>query len=207
MDAVSVANHRVAFRPVRGGTLIFQPDNQQSGTLGLVVTSDGVDQWLLTARHVLTRTNGALVPTDTILQPDAGPGPVATLANARQDALRDCAAAQLGVPGSREVLGLGPLTAAVPPAVGMRVVKSSWRTGVSEGRIQQVNGDEVIIERLPGFSFAYLLAAPGDSGAVWVEATTRAPVAIHTREAAVGPHVALATNFTAVLTSLGLSQI
>ena len=68
---MSVANHRCAFRPLRAGTLIFQPDNNEAGTLGMVVTSDGVDRWGLTCHHVVARRDLTIVPTDRIFQPDA----------------------------------------------------------------------------------------------------------------------------------------
>ena len=81
-----------------------------------------------------------------------------------------------------------------------------WLRVFDEGRIQAVVGSDVIIERLPGYPTEYLLAGPGDSGAVWVDASTLAPVALHKRETAVGPHQALATDFGTVLTALHLQQ-
>ena len=204
---MSVANHRCAFRPLRGGTLIFQPDNNEAGTLGTFLTSDGVDRWLLTCFHVLTRSDGTLVPTDRIVQPNLAAGVIATLAGTMGDPVLDCAAVPLTLPTSDEVLGIGRLMPATMPVVGMRVMKSGWKTGVSEGRIQVVNGTDVLIERLPGYPPEYLLAAAGDSGAVWVDATTLAPVALHRRETAVGAHLAVATNFAVVLNALNLEQV
>lgn len=203
---MSVANHRVAFRPWRGGTLIFQPDNNRAGTLGMVLTSDGTDRWLLTALHVLARPNGTIVATDRLFQPNAAAGVIATLASAVGDAALDCAAVPLTLPVSDEVLGLGSLTAAAAPVVGQRVMKSGWKTGVTEGRVESVVGTDVVIQRLADYPSDYLLAAEGDSGAVWVDATTRAPVALHTRETAVGPHRALGADFRAVMPALGLRQ-
>ena len=203
---MSVANHRCAFRPLRGGTLIFQLDTNQAGTAGMMLTSDGVDRWLLTCFHVLARATGAMVPTDRLVQPDLEHGIVATLSGAVGDPRLDCAAVPLMTPASAEVLGIGILVPTAPPVVGARVLKSGWKTGVSEGRIQAVVGSDVIIERLPGYPMEYLLAGPGDSGAVWVDAGTLAPVALHTRETAVGPHQALATDFGAVLSALHLRQ-
>lgn len=204
---MSVANHRCPFRPLRAGTLIFQPDNNEAGTLGAILSTDGVDRWLLTCQHVLARRDATLVPSDRILQPDAANGVIATLATVRSDQALDCAAVRLGIFAADEVLGIGTLTTRTAPAVGMRVIKSGWKTGVSEGRIRGVAGNQVIIERLPGYPHEYLLAAAGDSGAVWVEASTLAPVALHTREPAVGVHLALAVDFGAVLTALNLQQI
>jgi hypothetical protein len=98
------------------------------------------------------------------------------------------------------------LAPAAAPIVGARVIKSGWKTGVSEGRIQAVAGTDVVIERLPGFPLDYLLAGSGDSGAVWVAAATHAPVALHKRETAVGAHLAIGTDFQAVLAALHLGQ-
>jgi hypothetical protein len=204
---MSVANHRCAFRPVRSGTLIFQPHNNEAGTLGAVLTSDGQDRWLLTCRHVVARPDNRIVITDSILQPDIANGAIATLAGALADQALDCAAARLQVSSSDEVLGLGKPTAFKAPTVGMRVVKSGWKTGVTEGQIRQLSGNEVVIERLAGYPSDYLLGTRGDSGSVWLETMTLAPVALHTREAAVGPHLAFASAFPAVLSALNLRQI
>lgn len=203
---MSVANHRCAFRPLRAGTQIFQPDNSQAGTLGLFLTSDGVDRWLLTCFHVLARTTGVMVATDRIMQPDATKGVIATLAGAISDPILDCAAVPVAVPVSDEVLGIGRLAPASAPIVGARVIKSGWKTGISEGRIRAVAGTDVIIERLPSYPADYLLASIGDSGALWVDVNTLAPVALHRRETAVGPHQAIGTDFTAVLNALHLQQ-
>jgi hypothetical protein len=204
---MSIANHRCAFRPLRGGTLIFQPDSMEAGTLGIVLTSDGVDRWLLTCHHVLARKDHTFVATDSVLQPDAGAGAIASMAAAVGDALLDCVAVPVLLPSSDEVMGIGRPAPVKPPAVGMRVVKSGWKTGISEGRIRQVNGTEVVIELLPGFPADYLLAGAGDSGAVWFESGTLAPIALHKRESAVGPHLAFATEFGAVLGAVGLHQL
>lgn len=173
----------------------------------MVLTSDGVDRWLLTARHVLTRADDTLAVTDRVLQPNAVNGAVATLAAAVADATLDCAAAKLLVASADEILGIGTPSPCIAPAAGMRVIKSGWKTGVSEGRIQQVVGTDVVIERLPGYPLDYVLASRGDSGSIWVEAATRAPVALHRRESAVGPHLAFGVSLVAVLQALQLQQV
>ena len=203
---MSVANHRAPFRPLRGGTQIFQPDHNEAGTIGTFLTSNGVDRWLLTAFHVVARSNGTIVAADRIVQPTVTQGVIATLGTVVFDVGLDCAAISLAVPVVDEVLGIGTLAPAVAPAAGMRVIKSGWKTGVSEGRIQAVAGNDVVIERLPGYPVEYLLAARGDSGAVWLDAATFAPVALHSQESAVGVHRAIAKDFTAVLGALQLQQ-
>lgn len=204
---MSVANHRCAFRPVVGGTLIVQSHTLQAGTLGMILTSDGADRWLLTSRHVLARSDGSLVSADMVLQPGKEHGSIGTLADVVSNRTLDCAAVKLTVGSSPRVLGLGMVAAAKVPTTGMTVMKSGWKTGVSEGIVEQVVGHEVIIRRGPDSPDDYLLAAIGDSGAVWVEAGTLAPVALHTTESAVGPHRAFATSVNTVLAALSLEQV
>jgi hypothetical protein len=64
-----------------------------------------------------------------------------------------------------------------------------------------------VIERLPGYPPEYLLASRGDSGAVWLDSATFAPVALHSQESAVGVHRAIAKDFNAVLAALNLQQV
>ena len=148
---MSVANHRAPFRPLRGGTQMFQQDSNQAGTIGTFLTSDGVDRWLVTCFHVLARQNGSIVGTDRLVQPTLANGVVATLANVNGDPVLDCAAVLLALPVADEGLGIGALAPLRAPVVGTRVIKSGWKTGVSEGRIQAVAGTDVIIGRLPGY--------------------------------------------------------
>jgi hypothetical protein len=173
----------------------------------MVVTSNGLDRWFLTCRHVIARQNGTIVASDTILQPDAAAGIIGDLSQVVADVTLDCAAFKLTVGASDDVLGVGKLALHAAPIVGMRVLKSGWKTGISEGRIQQVNGNEVVIERLPGYPPDYSLATLGDSGAIWVEAGTLAAVALHCRETAVGPQLAMASDIRSVLRTLTLRQI
>jgi hypothetical protein len=173
----------------------------------MVLTSDGVDRWALTCRHVLARRDGTIAAADRLFQPDAAHGAIATLAGLLGDVGLDCAAVRLDVAASAEILGIGTPAACRAPMVGMRVVKSGWKTGVSEGRIQQVNGNDVVVEPLAGYPVEYLLAAQGDSGAVWMEARSLAPVALHARASAVGPPLAFGTSILAILGVLGVRQL
>lgn len=68
------------------------------------------------------------------------------------------------------------------------------------------------LEQRAGLSFMPELdpsdeATLGDSGAIWVEAATLAPVALHRRETAVGVHLAIGSSFGAVLGALVLQQL
>jgi hypothetical protein len=204
-----VLNHRVAFRPLRGGVQVMQSQTLEAGTLGLVVTKNGTDRWALTCRHVLARPAGTVVNGDAVLQPDASVPPVGLTDVAASDPGLDCAAVQLlaGTDGVADILGIGRPTARTQAVVGMRVIKSGWKTGITEGRVQSVIGNQVRIERLPSYPAEYRLAESGDSGAVWVEAATLAPVALHRAEASVGVHLAFASDLAAVFAVLGVRQL
>lgn len=72
------------------------------------------------------------------------------------------------------ILGIGTPTAPIPPATGMRVIKSGRSTEITEGIISSVTGGKVEITLRPGYPDAYALSEPGDSGAVWLDRSTLA---------------------------------
>lgn len=209
---MSVRNHNLLFRPLQGGIAIYNPNAGGVGTLGLVATSDGQDRWVVSCYHVLGRPNGELFNDDELIyQPtDTAAGSVVakTVAN-KSDASLDCAAARVepGVQSNPTILGLPPLAAPTVPAVGMRVIKSGRETGVTEGVIWSILGDQVVIRVGPGFPPGYNLCDIGDSGAIWVDRTTGAPVALHTAGNTNGIEQAFGVRFTTVLNSLGLHVI
>src|SRR6185295_9986392 len=102
------------------------------------------------------------------------------------------------------VLELPPLAAPTAPVVGMHVVKSGSETGVTQGVISAVIGDKVTIDQAPGFPRDYDLSQMGDSGALWVERTKFAPVALHTAGNNAGREQAFGVALPAVLATLGL---
>jgi hypothetical protein len=204
---MSVANHRCAFRALVGGVQIVQGQTFEAGTLGLVLTSDGTDRWALTCWHVLARPGVGVVDGDPVFQPDQHTTAIGLADAERTDRLLDCAAVRTSLPAMDSVLGLGCVTAHRAPVAGMRVVKSGWMTGITEGRVRSVAGDVVTIERATDFPDDYQLSEAGDSGAIWLEAATLAPVALHLSASAVGEHLALAREFGSVLAALGLHQI
>lgn len=179
------------------------------GTLGVIATSDGIDRWMLSCYHVLGRPGGApFADNEVILQPPrGGPGTdVARTDTTRADTVLDCAAALVtaGIPTLAGVLELPPLAASTSPVVGMQVIKSGSETGVTEGVITAVRGDKVTIDQPRGFPRDYDLSQMGDSGALWVERTTFAPVALHTAGNSGGREQAFGVALPAVLASLGL---
>jgi hypothetical protein len=118
----------------------------------------------------------------------------------------DCAAARLidGQQFALEILNIGLLAAVKEPAEGMRVIKTGASTGVTEGKITRVDGDEVTIKPLADFPLEYQLSDTGDSGSVWVESATRSPVALHYSAQSGGGSVAFAIPLPTVLRELAL---
>lgn len=206
-----VPNHCRMFRPLRGGVLIVNANVRVLGTVGLVATSDGHDRWLVTARHVLARTGGPpLQDGEPVFQPGEGAGPfVAVTRTGRADPDLDAAAALVidGVEAVGEILGLGALAPVKDPAAGMRVVKSGIATGITEGVVDEVAGDRVRIRLPPGFPSKYELSDVSDSGAVWLEQATMAPVALHRAGEDTGVETATGVPLRRVLEALRLQAL
>ncbi|QRN98344.1 hypothetical protein JRI60_04580 [Archangium violaceum] len=184
----TIHNHRGAFRPLRGGTAVVNPQVKHPGTLGFVAVdeSDPSQQFIVSSYHVLVRLMGEPgVQDEPIFQPShQGPSSeVAFVELSRADARLDCAAARVAVniQTSPRILGLGRPGPPLVAQVGMRVVKSGLATGVTEGVVTEVNGDRVRLECPQGFPEDYELSDAADSGALWLELETRAPVALHAR--------------------------
>lgn len=171
------------FRPLIGGIAIQNPNVEDVGTLGFIATSDGFDRWIVSCFHVLCRTSGDF-PTginEFIFQPFRRDGelPIAEVTAASANRRFDVAAARvLDVECTGQVLGIGNLRQPAAPAIGMRVIKSGAETGITEGRVMRVTAEEIEVT-CADFSPDYSLSGGGDSGAVWLDAATLAPVAIH----------------------------
>lgn len=199
-------NADLPYRPLLGGVGLFNARIAEPGTLGYFAR-DPTGTWLISAYHVLCNSNFAPITAgETICQPaaDVPANRVATTSLSKANSLLDCAAAQLSpaITCINAQLGLGAVTAPKAPAVGMRVAKSGFGTGVTEGIITQINGDTIRIEADPGFDNDYVLSAVGDSGSLWIEQSTHAPIALHRGHAS--PRRADALNIQTALTALGL---
>lgn len=209
-------NHIRLFRPLRGGIAIHNPNSSPNGgpygTLGFVATSDGSDRWLVSCYHVLCRLQGAMPPgnVEQVYQPffPMTPTPVGIVTPDRADEALDCAAAL--IPGGQavgEILGIGRLGPPADPVAGMRVIKSGAETGVTEAVVLSVAGNEVEIVQ-PDFPIDYDLSSGGDSGALWVDAATMSPVAMHYRGNEQGTRErAFARPIKAVLDALKLKML
>jgi hypothetical protein len=198
---MSMGNLKRIYGNLRGGLQIMNRAAEEPGTLGMIVSADG-GACLISARHVLAPNRPGI--GDAVVQ---RPGaPEIAIVERVSDRL-DCAAARLAsdVRFAPEILNIGPLAPIKDPAEGMRVVKVGASTDVTEGRITQVNGDEVTIEPLADFPLEYQLSDTGDSGSVWVEIATRAPVALHYSAQSGGASVAFAIPLAVVMAELGLS--
>lgn len=172
----------------------------EPGTLGMIL-SVGAVAYIISAKHVLAKGRPGI--GDGICQSVAANN-IAIVE--RVGGKLDCAAARIAdaLPYALEILHVG--TTAVPrdPEERMRVIKVGASTGVTEGRITRIKGDEVTIEPLSDFPLEYELSDTGDSGSVWVERETRAPVALHYSAQSGGRSVAYAIPLPAVIRELEL---
>ena len=184
---MSLYNHQLTFRPLLGGVEIYVPRVNEVGTLGFLARdgADGDQRWLVSCYHVLVGGPGsAPVLAEGVLQPAAAPLPAAFVDALRCDPVLDCAAAKIagGVGVTCEILGVGPIGVPADALVGMRVIKSGAATGITEGVILEIQGDDVIIGIPEGFDPNYDLSRAGDSGALWLSREDFSPVALHISE-------------------------
>ena len=207
-------------RPIRAGTSILNPASGTRGTIGLLLTSDGFDRWLLSCYHVVCRPYrlGQVVPFgfgEAVFQPDAAAAiaPVAILAPGLIRPLpeRMLDAAAVRIDGERtvdEILGLDGIirvNGVIPPQLGMPVIKSGAMTGVTHGIVSSVlqfpAGLRVEVDFDPNEADQSFVA-PGDSGAVWIDRITGAAVAMHNGETSSG--ASTGTALVTLLPQLGL---
>jgi hypothetical protein len=207
---MAIPNHNLPFLPVRGGIGILNPNVGKPGTLGCLLTTDGTDRWLLSCHHVLQgKRSPASADGERVFQPNSGEQQIAVTSATRSDESLDCAVAQLlpNISAVGEILGLPPLLGISEPALGMRVLKSGSHTGLTEGVIESVAGNNVEIAVPSDFDLDYELSGEGDSGAVWVCRGDMTIVALHKGGSAYGTHLAYGTKMSAVLAFLGLRLV
>jgi hypothetical protein len=203
-------NADLQYRPLLCGVSLINARIGEPGTLGYIGRDPTGDIWLISAYHVLCNSDlSAYTADEAIYQPAANFAPyhVASTRSSRANPALDCAAALLdpGISRVNTQLGLGPVGAPKTPSVGMRVAKSGAVTGITEGLITQINGDTVRIEVDPAFDDDYVLSAAGDSGSLWLEQSTRAPVALHRGHSS--PQRADALDIQTALAALGLQPL
>lgn len=182
---MSLYNHRLLYRPLRGGVEIYNEQVVEVGTLGFIaqLPQGGLERWIVSCHHILVGpSNRTAVDGEEILQPSDG-NAVAAVDATRVDANLDCAAAKVlnGITTTGEILGIDTLGDPTDPVVGMRLLKSGATTGITEGVVEAVVGDDVTIVIPSGFDPNYDLSQPGDSGSLWLARDSLQPVAMHVR--------------------------
>lgn len=202
-------NQELTYDIVSGGLVVLNERNDRPGTIGFIGTTDGSDRWIVSCYHVLCRTNAdPFTDGESILQGRARElgRAVGRVRATHADATVDCAAAVIDddVDVSVRILGLPPLAAPGIPAKGMRVLKSGATTGVTEGVIFRVADNTVEIRAPEGAPKGYEVSGFGDSGALWVDADTLAPVALHFGMRPTTVPAALARPIRSVLATLKL---
>jgi hypothetical protein len=209
---MSLHNHSLKFRPLRAGVEIFNPRLNEVGTLGCIGhdVGGGAERWLISCYHVLVGgANVVAINGEPIFQPSADPEIVASIDSTKCDPILDCAAAKLsaGIGSNAEVLGIGTPGIPMRPRIADRVIKSGATTGVTEGIIEQIIGDDILIAIMGSFDPDYDLSRPGDSGSLWLRSDGLAPVALHMREAGDPQKRVKATCILPILASLQLKLI
>jgi hypothetical protein len=182
--------------PMRGGLSISDEFHYSYGTLGgKVIDRTTGAEMILSNWHVLVADWGAR-PGQRIYQPGRLDGgtfsdAVATLTRHAMSANLDAAVATLN--GSRPLLAdqidLNPVAGAAIAQLGMRVAKSGRRTGVTHGRVTDVDAtlrmDYGSISKLirnvvsiEPIAF-HPVSGPGDSGSLWIDEATNLAVGLH----------------------------
>ena len=205
-----MSNPDLNFRPILSGTSILNARVNEPGTLGCIVTDNTGALWIISAYHVIC--NSTLLPytaDEPIYQP-AAIAPeykIATTSATRANPDLDCAAAKLlpGITGLNYQLAIGPTPPPTQPIAGMRVIKSGAVSGVTEGIILSVNDPDVLIQTDPTYPTDYTLTQPGDSGSLWLDQQTHAPIALHSGSPS-ARHAA-AKSFLTILAALKLKPL
>jgi endonuclease G, mitochondrial len=208
--------------PMRGGISVSTATGRGGyGTLGgLVIDRRTGAEMILSNWHVLVG-DWFVRPGQPILQPGRGDGgtavdTVATLTREAMSVNLDAAVATLN--GSRSLLNeqvdLEMAPGARKPALGMEVVKSGRRTGITYGLVTTLDGVTRIrlggVERIVRGFFTIeprqpleQVSAAGDSGSFWLDRSSRQPVGLHFAGSSV-PHRGLALDMPLVLDALAV---
>lgn len=217
------ANPRArATTPMQGGISISNAYRNIYGTLGgSVIDRETGARMILSNWHVLAGDWRAR-PGWPIYQPGRGDGgsradTIATFSRHAMSASLDAAIAELT--GSRQLInnqfGLKPVRGVGWAQLGMEVVKSGRRTGVTYGRVTAFEGtlrmnysgvnrlirNVVTIEPRPGLE--PVVSAGGDSGSLWLEEETMHALGLHFAGSD-HPERALAIDMQPVLDALNV---
>lgn len=207
--------------PMRGGLSISDEFHNAYGTLGGKVLDRATGaEMILSNWHVLVAEWSAR-PGQRIYQPgrlDGGTRAdvVATLTRDAMGANLDAAVATLS--GARalaaDLVDLPPVAGVALPRLGMQVTKSGRRTGVTRGRVTDVDAtmrmqygavtkiirNVMSIEPIASFD---QVSGPGDSGALWIDSATNQAVGLHFAGSD-SPERGLAMDLQSVLDALNV---
>jgi len=183
--------------PMVGGISISRADRASTGTLGaLVHEHQNGEPLLLSNFHVLAGQWG-MRPGTLIVQPGlADGGNQHDVVGAYQrDAMEqhlDAAVADLsaGRPLDAVQQGIGPYHGHEPPRLGQRVVKCGRTSGTTYGIVSGFAGQAYFtygsvrwriqdIVTIDPVDAGTIVSEPGDSGACWLDADSKAAVALH----------------------------
>jgi hypothetical protein len=207
--------------PIKGGISISNERDYTFGTLGgFVVDRTSGEPMILSNWHVLVGDWGAR-QGQRIYQPgrlDGGNSnnTVATLTRDAMSVNLDAAVATLTGDRSfmNEQFDLGTVKGVGQARLGMELVKSGRRTGITYGRVTGIEGQQAV-------SYGYLtriirhivtidqrqineeVSAPGDSGAWWLDSQTMQAVGLHFAGSN-APEQALALDMPTVLNALNV---
>lgn len=212
------------FDPLRGGISVSSAGQSGYGTLGGLVRDRLTgEQMILSNWHVLSNSWFPM-RRHSIYQPGrpdngADAEPVATFSRDAMASNLDAAVATLN--GRRQaindILDLGPVPGVAPAELGMAVVKSGRRTGVTRGVVTAVEGTA----RISYGSLARVIrhvvtieprhpldeiSAPGDSGSWWLDSASRNAIGLHFAGSNL-PERGLAVDMVKVLDALGVDLL
>lgn len=213
-----------AARPVQCGVGISCERLYGAGTLGgLVIDHQTRRLMCLSNWHILVaRWNNR--PPQRIYQPGRLDGGSSghTIAILERDAMNDnLDAAVASMYGDRPLinnqLGIGPVRGMTSPELGMEVVKSGYKTGVTEGIITRTNLTSKMrydgqirlirsvfyVDRLGPYA---TVSDAGDSGSLWMNADTNYAVGLHFAGSNYPEH-ALAMDIEEVLNALHVDLV
>ena len=210
--------------PMRGGISIGNERNYDFGTLSTLVTDRNTGKSMcLSNWHVLVGGWGMRLG-QSIYQPGRLDGGTRgdTIATLTRDAMSDnLDAAVATLTGDRRLindqLGIGPVRGVSQAELGMEVIKSGRKTGVTYGRVTQI----AVTAKLPYSGVTRIIrdvvfidrrrpleevSGGGDSGALWLDNTTKQAVALHFAGSD-RPEQALALDIQSVLDALDVDLV
>jgi endonuclease G len=209
--------------PLRGGVSISDENHNGFATLGAKVLDRTTGaEMILSNWHVLVADwrarHGQRIYQPGRLDGGGGTDTVATLVRDAMAVNLDAAVAMLS--GSRQLindqLGLGPVTGVGQADLGMVVVKSGRRTGITYGRVTGVEGispplrysglDRIIshVVAIDPHVDGTDVSGPGDSGSLWLDAATMQAIGLHFAGSN-SPERALANDIQIVLDALNIN--